>query len=370
MDFNNLDSAIDRRRYKLIQLAGSAVFLMLSVFIVHRLASLGFSQPPWPAMLVAVLTAANLLYVHRGGSLDKSAWTSMIILLGGLCLSGWNTGGFSGPTVLLAPVLPILAMLLINTRAGVIVAVMTALALSFLYVGEVNSLLRPNLHTEQSIATSRFFGVISALSISSLMVWEFSSMKEKMLKLNRQQAVTDYLTGLYNRRYFEEALNREIARAQRNNGEISLLMADVDHFKRYNDTNGHQAGDQCLVEVAKVFKETAKRPTDVVSRFGGEEFVMLLPDTDQAGARQVANTMRLLLERRGLLYSPDSTDIVTMTIGAATASGSCLTSGAALLEQADLALYQGKESGRNRVVSVSMNRSQDRQDNLIPFTAR
>ena len=194
-------------------------------------------------------------------------------------------------------------------------------------------------------------------------------MKEKMLELNRQQAVTDHLTSLYNRRYFEEAMLREIGRAQRNDSWISLVMADVDHFKRYNDTNGHQAGDQCLVEVAKVFRETAKRPTDVVSRFGGEEFVMLLPETDQSGARQVANAMRLLLERRGLRYAPDSNDVVTMTLGVVSARGSEISSGEALLEEADKALYRGKESGRNRVMTVRMDGDLDRPDNLIPFSA-
>lgn len=368
-DVTSLANANGGRLKSLLQITNAALFLMISVFIIQRLTTLGLAQPPWPAILALLLTGANLAYVRLGGPPNRCAWMSILILLLGLGLSGWNNGAYSGPTVLMSPLLPILATLLIGSSAGWLVAALTAFLLSVLYVAQANDLVNTNIQSEESLLTVRYLAILSTVLVSSLVVWEFSRMKREMLRINQMQAVTDHLTGLHNRRYFEAALRRELARAQRSESWLSLIIADVDYFKRYNDSNGHQAGDRCLVEVAEVFREAVRRPSDVVSRFGGEEFVLLLPDTDRNGACKVAHSIRQLLKRRALPYAPGGRHTVTLTLGVATVGGGQVVSGDQLLGEADQALYRGKESGRDRVEAVLLNPAQGVHNNVIPFSA-
>lgn len=369
-EVTSLGNALENRLNGLIQITNAALFLMISVFVIHRLTTLGLAQPPWPAILSLLLTGGNLAYAGLGGSPERSAWMTILILMLGLGLSGWNTGAFFGPTVLMSPLLPILATLLIGSSAGWLVAASTAFLLSALYVAQANGLVNPNPQSDESLLTVRYLATLATVLVSSLVVWEFSRMKRQMLQFNQKQAVTDHLTGLYNRRYFEAALQQELARAGRNDSWLSLIIADVDHFKRYNDTNGHQAGDRCLAEVAQVLQRAVRRPSDVVSRFGGEEFVLLLPDTDRNGARRVAESVREFLGQRALPCAPASRDMVTMTLGVASVRGIQLASGDRLLGEADQALYRGKASGRDRVVSVVLKPEvQGAFGNVIPFSA-
>lgn len=365
-DVSNPGIALDGRLYGLIQITNASLFLMISVFVIHRLTTLGFAQPPWPAILSLLLTGGNLVYAGADAPLHRCAWITILILMLGLGLSGWNTG----PTVLMSPLLPILATLLVGSRAGWLVAAITAFLLSALYVAQANALVKSNPQSEESLLTVRYLATLATVHVSSLVVWEFSRKKRQMLQINHKQAVTDHLTGLYNRRYFEAALHQELGRAGRNDSWLSLIIADVDHFKRYNDTNGHQAGDRCLAEVAQVLQRAVRRPSDVVSRFGGEEFVLLLPDTDRNGARRVAESVCEFLGHRALPCAPASRDMVTMTLGVASVRGTQLASGDRLLGEADQALYRGKASGRDRVVSVVLKPAvQGAYGNVIPCSA-
>lgn len=159
-------------------------------------------------------------------------------------------------------------------------------------------------------------------------------------------ALTDALTGAGNRRAFESGLEREVHRAIRHGRPLSLLLADVDHFKSYNDSFGHPAGDEALRVVARLLRENA-RDTDLVARYGGEEFAVVLPDTDQAGAVVLAERFRREIET-----VPWEARGITASFGAATIM-SATTESAALLAAADLALYQSKKTGRNRVTHMS-----------------
>ena len=164
------------------------------------------------------------------------------------------------------------------------------------------------------------------------------------------QSQTDPLTGLFNKRYFEEALERELAHARRAGTPLSALMIDVDHFKKYNDCYGHLAGDTCLAAVAQTIRTAGARPRDVAARFGGEEFVVLLPETDLAGAAVVAESVRASLEARHIAHQAASSGFVTASIGVSTLTvGGGVTAASALMESADAALYAAKASGRNCV---------------------
>ena len=155
-------------------------------------------------------------------------------------------------------------------------------------------------------------------------------------------AVSDGLTGLKNRRAFQEKLQEEVGRAARYSVPLSLLLLDVDHFKQFNDTFGHPAGDGVLRDVARVLGENS-RTTDFVARYGGEEFVILLPNTAQQGSVLVAERVRVAVEQRDWRERPISVSIGVATL--ATVNGD----GMVLVQEADAALYRSKKNGRNCV---------------------
>jgi diguanylate cyclase (GGDEF)-like protein len=158
----------------------------------------------------------------------------------------------------------------------------------------------------------------------------------------------DALTNLANRRVLDETLAQEYARCARTNAPLAVILADVDHFKRYNDHNGHLAGDQCLQRVAAALNRTLHRPGDLLARYGGEEFCVVLPDTDLGGARAVAEGMRAAVER--LALSAPAGGVVTASFGVSASLPRALDHPARLLAEADLALYAAKDAGRNRVL--------------------
>lgn len=161
--------------------------------------------------------------------------------------------------------------------------------------------------------------------------------------LLRELAFIDGLTGVHNRRHFDDRFMAETRRAQRTRSPLAVVLADVDHFKRYNDALGHLAGDDCLRRVAAALRTCLKRPTDLLARYGGEEFVSLLPDTDLAGAIGVAQLMEDTVRALALPH-PGVEGWVTISLGV-----SAGLQGAGLLEAADRALYLAKAAGRGRV---------------------
>ncbi|USX17426.1 diguanylate cyclase [Oxalobacteraceae bacterium OTU3CAMAD1] len=167
-------------------------------------------------------------------------------------------------------------------------------------------------------------------------------------------AALDALTGIANRRRFDETMAIEWQRAQRDKKPLTLLLCDVDFFKLYNDSFGHLAGDLCLKKVAAVLTEHLKRPADLAARYGGEEFVIILPETPLTGALIVAESCRRHLEHLAIENPQATTELssVTMSIGVASVIPSPQSSIEDLIELADQALYAAKNAGRNRVMSA------------------
>jgi len=163
--------------------------------------------------------------------------------------------------------------------------------------------------------------------------------------------MTDGLTGVKNRRGFDEIIEREWSGAMRQQKPLSLLMIDIDHFKQFNDTYGHQRGDDCLIAVADVLHNSTRRATDAVARYGGEEFAVLLPDTDWSGAMVVAETIRKQVELIGLELHAAENPLITVSIGSATVTPSATALPEILITMADKALYDAKNAGRNRICS-------------------
>jgi diguanylate cyclase (GGDEF)-like protein len=162
-------------------------------------------------------------------------------------------------------------------------------------------------------------------------------------------AYVDGLTELFNRRYYEQAWEREHRRAFRNGTSIAILIIDVDHFKRYNDRYGHALGDACLKAVAQAIVRGLRRSGDLAARYGGEEFVVVLPDTDAAGARGVAEAIHGHLATLALAHADSPHGRVTASIGVHAAVPEGATDdGRAYIVHADAALYRAKAEGRNR----------------------
>lgn len=167
---------------------------------------------------------------------------------------------------------------------------------------------------------------------------------------------TDGLTGLLNRRAFDDAMEAEIARSARTAAPMSLLMIDVDHFKAYNDHYGHPAGDDCLKRVAEHLRQALKRPADLAARYGGEEFAAILPDTDEDGAYLVAESFRRALVEARLPHQASERGILTASVGVATyMPDNPDRSAAAIIQTADEALYSAKAAGRDRVFGRRVN---------------
>ena len=199
-----------------------------------------------------------------------------------------------------------------------------------------------------SLATDRPGGLTDREQQAARSVAEQLSLALANLRLRealRDQSIRDPLTGLYNRRYLEEALGREICRAKRQGQPVSVVMADVDHFKRFNDSHGHEAGDAVLSEVGKLLVRQI-RGEDVACRFGGEEFCLILPGADLESARRRADQIRAEVGRLNVRHGPRSLGTITMSAGVS--SYPALSEGH-LIAAADAALYRAKRAGRDRV---------------------
>jgi diguanylate cyclase (GGDEF)-like protein len=181
-------------------------------------------------------------------------------------------------------------------------------------------------------------------------VRELTHAHERLQELSR----VDSLTGLFNRRHFQQYLQQVWERAHHDHSErspVSILMVDVDHFKKYNDRYGHPAGDECLRQVAAVLQADLRRPGDLVARYGGEEFVAVLPQTDAGLALIMAERVRQTVQDLAMRHESSSTSLcVTVSIGVATSErGGSAQQSAHLIDVADQALYRAKREGRNRV---------------------
>ncbi len=164
-------------------------------------------------------------------------------------------------------------------------------------------------------------------------------------------ALFDQLTGLANRRHFDDTLEVQFKLAKRNKTPLSLIICDIDFFKIYNDSYGHQQGDQCLADVASIIGSITERPTDKACRYGGEEFTLILPDTNLQGGLHIAEKLRQAVFDKNITHEGSKAeDCVTLSLGLSTYTGQ-FRSEDELLKAADDALYRAKDNGRNRVES-------------------
>ena len=177
-----------------------------------------------------------------------------------------------------------------------------------------------------------------------------NTLKEANERLERL-STSDGLTGVANRRCFDQTIQREWTRLQRTKDSLALIMCDVDFFKLFNDTYGHQGGDDCLKSIAKALQETTRRGGDCVARYGGEEFAVIMPETDEKSAVHIAEKIRQAVEKMAIAHSKSSIALcVTLSLGVTTVVPDDQGTPELLIKCADKALYLAKSSGRNRVM--------------------
>lgn len=200
-------------------------------------------------------------------------------------------------------------------------------------------------------------GMLSEIFVAALDVTRRVKLEWRLREARRRLVATsrrDHLTGLLNRRGFESVLYRELRRARRERVPLSMVSIDIDWFKAYNDTLGHPQGDKCLRLVAAAVRASLRRAGDAASRHGGEEFILILPNTNVGGAMTAADNFRRALDGLDILHPGSPKERVTASIGIATtvpdvANGAVASEAAALLGAADRALYRAKNNGRDRV---------------------
>ncbi|MEW5735772.1 MAG: diguanylate cyclase [Thermodesulfobacteriota bacterium] len=222
--------------------------------------------------------------------------------------------------------------------------------------GAVDYLVRPVKEKEVIARARSLMRLKKEIDARKARERELTDLSRMLSQANAKLALLsthDQLTGIGNRRLLERRLSRERRRMHREQKPISLLMCDVDHFKRYNDTYGHLTGDSCLKAVAKTIESWSRRPGDLCARFGGEEFAVMLPGTHPDGAVSVAESIRASVERLRIPHASSPVNpFVTVSLGVATVMPVVELENNEIIGMADRALYKAKAQGRNRVISA------------------
>ena len=219
--------------------------------------------------------------------------------------------------------------------------------------------------TQERVAFLRMLGAQAMISISSARLHDslerrVAERTEQLEDANRKLAtlsITDSLTGLANRRHFDDVLRTECARATRVGQPLAVIMLDVDYFKLFNDRYGHQAGDACLIRVAHALASGMRRAGDLTARYGGEEFSIVLPNTGADEARQIGEALRRAIEELHIAHASAHAQQVTISVGIAVQQVPGAADPDALLRVADAALYLAKDAGRNGVVLEELGRA-------------
>ena len=340
------ETSADVRRQVLI----SCLFSLIGSILLLAFGIDGLFRGNWllsgVTFLYACILGANYTYIRRTGNYRVSS-RIIVFLMISLCLYLLCSGGSGNTGPLWFFVLPSLIYYVLGLLWGTVTLAILLLVVLVLLLAPDNPLMIAQYSVE---FLQRFFGALLSVSILAL-VYEYTREdgRRELIALSHELDLLsrrDELTGLANRRDIIEQLDGELSRFERNNRIFSILVADIDYFKDVNDTHGHECGDLVLQEIARVLRSNTQK-RDCVSRWGGEEFLILLPETTGQQAVGTAERLRLAVENLMVICN-SSVVSVTVSIGVAEfQSGMSLND---LINRADDLLYQAKASGRNRVI--------------------
>ncbi len=271
------------------------------------------------------------------------------------------SGGVHSPVMPWFTCLPVYALLLAGATSGAFWTATAATVVTGLVVGHRLDILPVSELTIFADEILSYTSFLAFLSVVFLMVWlsqDFENRQQQSLREENLylavEATTDQVTGIPNRRYFDRLAEQEWKRHDRTQLPLSILIFDVDYFKQFNDAIGHSAGDRCLRTIAQAVQDLLKRPGDFVARFGGEEFVVVLPNTGDCDAARIAEQLRLCVKGIGIPH-PQSLlgPHVTVSVGSGTIVPMPGDSFRDFLREVDRALYRAKAGGRDRSVHVA-----------------
>jgi diguanylate cyclase (GGDEF)-like protein len=334
-----------------------AMLCWVSLFAVIY-AALGAPLCAEIAMSGGLVLLCSLWALQRGLPL----WFSANLL----CGAGWYTvtclsiftGGVEAPAAEWYVTLPIGASLIVGIRGGLWWTATCAATVAGFALARQWGYAFPSEITLQGLRFLQCAGLVGLMFCIYLLTYVLSrveldaqhALEDANRKLARL-ATTDALTGIANRRSFDRALRREWLRHQRAGQPLSLALIDTDHFKQYNDVRGHLDGDACLRSIARVIETCVRRPGDLAARFGGEEFAVILSETDPSGALQVGEDIRNRVRKLAIDHPNSSVDcVLTVSVGLATIVPHAEDSMLELVRLADRALYQAKANGRDQTI--------------------
>ncbi|NCC26462.1 MAG: GGDEF domain-containing protein, partial [Deltaproteobacteria bacterium] len=302
---------------------------------------------------IAMFAAAfSYLVLSRSASSEVPCRTQkifgylfLLLLLGGLAL---HTGIFQALRPLIAPYLiGVFAVASFTFLTWPMAVGIFSFAWAVAFVSQIH------FQPDEAIMAANLIH-LTVMTLVALIVSRVTfNFKVKEVLAHRQierLSHTDQLTGLATRRLMDKVLREEWSRCKRYQKPLGVLMADVDFFKPFNDTYGHQAGDECLRTVSEIFRSMARRGGDLAARYGGEEILMILPNTDIAGVANVGEIVRESVERLGIPNAVGLNGTLTVSLGAACVTPSDESNIQSLIGAADEALYKAKSQGRNRLV--------------------
>ncbi len=349
-----------RRRSRLLAWLLLFILLLITATIVLVLVD-NPARDPRRSSYIGLILALNVMIflafnLNRAGRYSLSAG----LTIAGAVLAPWGSlimdpvilqGDFVPLTYVVVPIL--LSSILLPTGITIAVAVFQLVALALIprYYPATGSINWPSLLA--FVVFTSVLGVLAGIIRERDLVqidWQTSLLVQNAAQL-RDLSIRDHLTTLFNRRYLDETLEREIQRAARSQAQLGIIMMDIDHFKRFNDKYGHAAGDELLKEMGKLLYAHI-RMADIACRYGGEEFVLVLPDASLEVSRQRAERLRQEVKQLRLKIKNQNMGAITVSLGVAVFPDNG-SSGKALLKSADAALYLAKRAGRDRVVMAA-----------------
>lgn len=334
----------------------SYVYAFLYIFMVN-IPVVGYS-------LFAIGTIAFIFLVlfKKTNNFQLVLYVGIFVLNATLIILVYLTGGLNPHIIYWLFVLPPI-FLSTRFRKGIISLLLFFLIVIYIlcYL-ELKNFNFPNLITVPEMDVVNIYSFILTYSITNMLIIFYGitlknseeKIKEAYQRIKiqndrlKEQSIIDGLTGVYNHRYFQQRLRQEIDRAARNNSTVGLIIADIDYFKHYNDTYGHQFGDETLSSLASTLKNGI-RNSDILARYGGEEFCIIVPDTPSEGVRQLADRLHEKVNELNLTPDHQSKLQLTMSFGISIYP-TCAQSVDQLVSQADEALYHAKNMGRNKVI--------------------
>jgi len=263
------------------------------------------------------------------------------------------SGGIDSQYTPVVTVLPFGLMLIGTFHSALGTIIFWSFAWIALYFWQPTNLDLSFSPWQEGKLASQVFWLIGSSAVAMAVSLQFENIKRRQQKSLLALAEHDSLTGVYNRRGMERVLSTELLLCDRTQQKLTVMIVDVDNFKLYNDINGHPAGDKILATVANTLSKNTRAGQDTITRFGGEEFVIILRDTDEQSAAIAAEKFRSQVEALNIPYEKDKPTPLTVTLGFYSTTGKGETQ-SHIINQADKALYHGKVNGRNQAINAEI----------------